>query len=145
MWPRSARRPMLPNQHTRPNCALCTAQTVQQTFRRGAKKIYCRRLQCRRKCGQGIRGLSMLGTALRRLRVEQSSIESSESRAGHVTRNWRLAGLTLAASLLAASGAQAQNCGPLVAPAPYLTNFIGLFGSAISAGATISSQITAAN
>jgi opacity protein-like surface antigen len=84
----------------------------------------------------------MLGTAFRGICSEQASTESHGGRGG---RSWRLAGLTLAASLLAASGAQAQNCGPLVAPAPYNTNFIGLFGAAISAGATISSQITAAN
>ena len=50
--------------------------------------------------------------------------------------------VALAASLFAASGAQAQNCGAISTP---FGNPIGVFGSAVSAGATISSAITAAN
>ena len=50
--------------------------------------------------------------------------------------------MTLAASLFAASGAQAQNCGSLATP---FGNVIGLFGSAVSRGRGHLVSITAAN
>lgn len=97
----------------------------------------------------------MLTAAFHGMGVGQASTESRESAAarGHTSRrhssrrHWRVAGLTLAAGLLAASGAQAQNCGSLATTVPVVgtINPIGAFSSAIGAGAAIASQITAAN
>jgi outer membrane autotransporter protein len=84
----------------------------------------------------------MLGTDFRGERIEQASNESVKSTAARATRHWRLAGLTLAAGLLMATGAQAQNCGTITTP---FGNPIGAFGSAVAAGSAISSAITAAN
>ena len=57
-----------------------------------------------------------------------------------------LIGAAAAVSLFAASGAQAQNCLPINIPFEGQTvNAVGVFGSAIAAGAALSSSITAAN
>jgi opacity protein-like surface antigen len=55
-----------------------------------------------------------------------------------------LAGIAAAVSLFAATGAQAQNCGVVPAPFP-VVNAVGIFGSAVGAGAALSASITAAN
>ena len=85
----------------------------------------------------------MLTIAFRAVPRGQDTVESGKS--ASATRNsirGIAAGITLTASLFAASAAQAQNCGAISTP---FGNPIGVFGSAVSAGATISSAITAAN
>jgi opacity protein-like surface antigen len=76
----------------------------------------------------------------------QAAAESRKS-AGAARRYGRgmatVTGVALAASLFAVSGAQAQNCGTLGVPA--VGNLVGLIGSAVGAGAALSSSITAAN
>jgi outer membrane autotransporter protein len=91
----------------------------------------------------------MLTAAFRGICVEQASIESAES-APVLTRkrwrHWRVAGLTLAAGLLAASGAQAQNCtvGPVTPPGGVPNaGAVGLSPAAI--GSMIGSSITASS
>ena len=72
--------------------------------------------------------------------VESGKLASAARRKGRGIA--AATGVALAASLLAAPGAQAQNCGPLTA---FGFNAVGVLGSAVSAGAALSSAITAAN
>jgi opacity protein-like surface antigen len=77
--------------------------------------------------------------------TQQTSAEGPQSLFGLLKRGSRIsaaAGLALTASLLGGSGAFAQNCGVLATP---FGNAMGVFGSAVSAGAAISSSINAAN
>src|SRR5579862_9448217 len=90
-------------------------------------------------------GSSMLTIGFRGVPKEQTAAESRKSAtaARRYGRGMAAAtGVALAASLFAASGAEAQNCGPLTA---FGFNAVGVVGSAVSAGAALSSAITAAN
>ncbi len=84
----------------------------------------------------------MLTAAFHGIGIGQTLRESTESTATGGATRWRLAGLTLAASLLTATAAQAQNCSSLLTP---FGNAIGVLGSGVAAGATGSAAITSAN
>jgi outer membrane autotransporter protein len=87
----------------------------------------------------------MLTIAFRADPRGQATVESGKSTSAARRKGRGIAaatGVALAASLFAASGAQAQNCGTIATP---FGNAVGLLGSAVGAAAAISSSITAAN
>src|SRR5580658_8557811 len=90
-------------------------------------------------------GGSMSTIAFRADPRGQATVESGKSASAARRKGRGIAaatGVALAASLFAASGAQAQNCGTIATP---FGNAVGLLGSAVGAAAAISSSITAAN
>jgi outer membrane autotransporter protein len=77
---------------------------------------------------------------------EQASvnpIESTLTLSARNRRSWAAAGIALAGSLLAASGAQAQNCA--LGPSGFIPNLAGIGSSPAAVGSMIAGSITASS